>query len=146
MSVQCICGIDPGLSGAVAFYWPSEPHIIIAEDVPIVACAIDAVSLSQRIEQMRPNLAVLERVGAMPGQGVSSMFKFGQAFGTVQGILAAIKVPTHLVATVTWKRHFRLPADKELSRGLALRTWPASDRFGRKKDHGRAEASLVALF
>jgi len=87
--------------------------------VPIVACAIDAVSLSQRIEQMRPNLAVLERVGAMPGQGVSSMFKFGQAFGTVQGILAALKVPTHLVAPVTWKRHFRLPADKELSRGLA---------------------------
>lgn len=142
----CILGIDPGLSGAIAFYWPSEPNLVTAEDVPVVGSEIDAATLAQRIGQMCPTMAVIETVGAMPRQGVSSMFRFGMAAGVVRGIVSALGVPTHLVAPTVWKRHFRLSKDKEEARALALRLWPQAECFSRKKHHGRAEAALLARY
>jgi crossover junction endodeoxyribonuclease RuvC len=83
----------------------------------------------------------------MPGQGVSSTFKFGTAYGALLGVLGALEIRTVLVAPATWKKHFRLDSDKEKSRALALRTFAKSpEHFARKKDHGRGEAALLALY
>lgn len=142
----CLLGIDPGASGAIAFFFPSRPELIAAEDVPLAAGDIDAGTLARRINQMRPTMAVIERVGPMPQQGVSSTFKFGTAYGTVRGVVLALGIPTHLVTPSRWKRHFRLNADKEQARALALQLWPASRHFERKRDHGRAEAALLARY
>lgn len=145
-SETCILGIDPGLSGAIAFYFPNHPDMIGAEDVPVVGKEIDAPALARRIEQMGPTIAIIEQVGAMPKQGVSSTFRFGMAYGTIRGVVQAIGVPTHLVVPTRWKKHFRLSADKEEARALAIRLWPSSRHFERKKDHGRAEAALIARY
>lgn len=146
MIEHCILGIDPGASGAIAFYFPSRPELVSAEDVPLAGGEIDAATLARRINQLRPTMAIIEQVGAMPKQGVSSTFKFGTAYGTVRGVVQALGVPMHLVTPGRWKKHFRLDADKEKARALAIRLWPASRHFERKKDHGRAEAALLARF
>ena len=143
----CILGVDPGASsGAISFYFPSQPEQISAEDVPVAGGEIDAATLARRINQLRPTVAVIEQVAAMPGQGVSSTFKFGAAYGIVRGVVTALEIPTHLITPRTWKRHFRLDADKEKARALAIRLWPASRHFERKRDHGHAEAALLARY
>lgn len=142
----CIVGIDPGLHGAVAWYFPSHPHLIRADDMPVVAGEVDAATFAAWVRQMRPTLGVIERVWTRPGEGASRSFKFGTGYGTIQGVLAACEVPYRLVTPQTWKKHHRLPADKEQARALALRLWPSSDLFSRKKDDGRAEAALIARY
>jgi crossover junction endodeoxyribonuclease RuvC len=145
--VFCICGIDPGLSGGVAFFFPAAPDRVLAEDIPVVAGELDCATLARRIIQMRPDVAIVERVSAMPGQGVSSTFKFGRAFGSILGVLAALEIRTVLVAPAVWKKHFRIDADKEKSRALALRTFAKTpEHFARKRDHNRAEAALLTLY
>jgi hypothetical protein len=147
MTALCIIGVDPGLSGALAFFFHAVPDRVAAEDMPVVAGEVDCATLAARIRQMAPDLAIVERVGSMPGQGVSSTFKFGASFGAVRGVLAALEIRTVLVAPATWKKHFRLDSDKEKSRSLALRTFAkTSEHFARKKDHSRAEASLLPLY
>ena len=145
--MTCILGIDPGLSGALAFFFPCASDRISAEDTPVVDGQIDCATLSARIKQLAPDLAIVERVSSRPGQGVASTFKFGASYGAVLGCLAALGVPTRLVSPTVWKKHYRLGADKEQARALALRLFPAcSQHFGRKKDHGRAEAALIARY
>lgn len=144
--IDCILGIDPGLSGACAFYFPGEPEGLTAEDLPIAGNEIDAAQFARRLRQMRPTVAIIERVNAMPKQGVASTFKFGQAYGTVRGIVQGLDIPLHLKTPATWKKHFNLSADKEAARALAIRLWPACTAFSRKKDHGRAEAALLARY
>jgi crossover junction endodeoxyribonuclease RuvC len=146
MSPVCIVGVDPGRTGAVAFYSPDAPHLVTVDDVPVVGSEIDIPRLKRRLQQMRPTLAVIERVGSMPGQGVASTFKFGFAAGCIRGVVAGLDIPIELVSPTVWKRHFKLSADKEQSRALAVRYWPSCDGFGRKKDHGRAEAALIARY
>lgn len=144
---SCIMGVDPGVSGAIAFYWWSAPDRIAVEDVPTAGGEIDAATLAKRILIMAPCAAFVEKVHSMPKQGVASSFKFGAAYGTVLGTLAALEIPVHLVSPQLWKKHFRIPADKEKARGLALQLFPAcSEHFKRKMDHGRAEAALLALY
>jgi hypothetical protein len=144
---KCFAGFDPGLSGAIAFYFPAHPELIAAEDFPIVGGEIDAATLADRLRQMRPDFAVIERVGAMPKQGVSSTFKFGASYGALLGVVGALAILSTLVTPTKWKRSFCLSSDKEEARALALRTWPArAELFSRKKDHGRAEAALLALW
>lgn len=143
---RCIMAIDPGLTGAAAFFFPEEPELIAAEDLPVAGHEIDAAALGRRLDQMRPDVAVIEAVGARPGQGVSSMFKFGQSYGTLIGVIAAKGIPLYRTPPATWKKHYRLPADKEAARARAIALWPTSEAFGRKKDHGRAEAALIARF
>src|SRR5690606_25125105 len=86
---HCILGVDPGLSVAVAFYFPTRQELIGVDDMPLAAGEIDAAALARRIEQMGPTMAVVEQVGAMPKQGVASTFRFGAAYGAVCGILQA---------------------------------------------------------
>lgn len=144
---RCFMGVDPGISGAVAFYFPAAPLMVSADDVPIVAGEIDAATLAARIGQMKPDMAIIERVASRPGQGVSSMFKFGTAYGTVRGVVAALNIPVRFVTPATWKKHYRLGPDKEQARARALELWPGrSELFRRKKDHGRAEAALLARY
>ncbi len=143
----CILGIDPGAtSGALAFYFPAFSSQISAEDMPTADKCVDAVTLAYRIEQMRPDMCVIESVSAMQGWGVSSTFKFGVSYGMIRGVVLAQKVPLHFVAPGRWKKHFGLSTDKDESRALALSLWPSSPHFMRKKDHGRAEAALLARY
>jgi crossover junction endodeoxyribonuclease RuvC len=146
MTNPCILAIDPGLTGGVALYFPAQ-DAITAEDMPVVGGDVDVATLSARIAQMKPDLAIVELVASRPGQGVASVFRFGVGFGMVRGVVAASGVPMHLVTPAKWKRHFGLDSDKEKARALALRLWPTrADLFSRKKDHGRAEASLLARY
>jgi crossover junction endodeoxyribonuclease RuvC len=108
---------------------------------------INGAELAQRIQQIKPGYAMIELVSSMPKQGVASTFKFGRAFGTVLGVLAATGTPYHFVGPGRWKKHFRLSADKEQARALAVRLWPeAAGQFSLKKHHGRAEAALIARY
>lgn len=144
--VPCLLGVDPGASGALAWWFPDYPELLTVQDIPTVNGQLDPATLARRIDQMRPTLAIVEQVSAMPKQGVSSTFKFGAAYGMLLGTLAALKVPTQLVSPGKWKRAFGLGGDKEQARALALRLWPECDQFSRKKDHGRAEAALIARY
>jgi crossover junction endodeoxyribonuclease RuvC len=148
ISALCIAAFDPGSSsGALSFYFTAHPSLITAEDLPVVAGQVDAATLAARLEQMCPDVAVIERVGAMPKQGTASTFKFGTGYGILFGVAAALKIPVHFVAPGVRKRHIRLGADEEEAGARALQLWPTrSDLFSRKKDHGRAEAALLARY
>jgi crossover junction endodeoxyribonuclease RuvC len=147
MSEICICGVDPGLSGAIGFYFPAHPGRVAVEDMPLADGEISATLLAEMIVSFQPSLAVIERVSAMPGQGVVSMFNFGRAYGDVRGVVGALAIPVQYVTPAKWKRHFNLSADKEECRAKALHLFPAcADHFKRKKDHGRAEAALIAKY
>lgn len=150
MLPSLIIGFDPGITGAYALYWPHEPNAIIAREFPTAAGEVDLATLSRdiaaQIEPGEPVLAIIELVHSMPRQGVASSFKFGAAYGGLRGLVAAMQIPTHLVSPSKWKRHYGLSADKEQARALALRKWPGTDLFSRKKDKDRAEAALIALY
>lgn len=147
MTDLCILGVDPGISGALAFYFPRHPERVAVYDAPTVDGQINAHQVAALLKQYRPGSAVIELVGARPGQGVSSMFKFGVSFGIVCGVIAGAAIPTHLVTPAKWKKHFGLTAEKEKSRALAIKTWPACEgSFARVKDDGRAEAALLARY
>lgn len=141
-------GIDPGLSGAMAVVTPSG-DLVTVFDLPVMgegkAARIDAASLARLISEFGPAKAVVEQVGSMPGQGVASTFAFGRAVGVLAGVLGALAVPTAYVAPGTWKRSYGLASAKEDARRRAIELWPAhAALFARKKDHGRAEAALIA--
>lgn len=145
--MSIILGIDPGISGAVAFYFPMVPSRIAVFDVPVAGSEINAPELARLIRIHRPTLAVIERVSAMPGNGAVSMFNFGRSYGDVRGVIGAMEIPLHLVTPQKWKKHFGLSADKEQSRLRAIRMFPSvADRFQLKKHDGRAEAALIALY
>jgi crossover junction endodeoxyribonuclease RuvC len=140
-------GVDPGVSGAIAFYDCERHEAIAVYDMPAVGKEVDGASIADMITRHSPSIAIIESVHAMPKQGVSSSFNFGFSYGSVRGVVAGAKVRTVLVAPTKWKKHYGLSSDKEMSRALAIRTWPgASDFFRRKKDDGRAEAALLAYY
>jgi crossover junction endodeoxyribonuclease RuvC len=142
-----IMGIDPGISGAIAFYFPVAPERIAVDDVPVAGGEINVHELARLIRVHRPTLAVIERVSAMSGQGVTSMFNFGRSYGDVRGTIGAMEVPLHFVTPQKWKKHFGLSSDKDESRLRAIRLFPAvADSFNLKKHDGRAEAALIALY
>jgi crossover junction endodeoxyribonuclease RuvC len=143
---KCIMGVDPGLSGAIAFYYPSHPEMISVYDMPSIGKEVNCAELRLLINQHRPDYAVVESVHAMPKQGVSSSFNFGMSYGMMRGVIAACGISQHLVSPVKWKKFFLLTSDKDASRKLAILTWPTSEHFNRKKDDGRAEAALLALY
>ena len=88
---------------------------------------------------------VIERVSAMPKQGVSSSFRFGRGVGLIEGVIGASLVPVIYTAPATWKRFYGLPSDKETCRQRAVERWPESAAaFSRKRDHNRAEAAFIA--
>lgn len=146
----CVLAIDPGLTGALAFYFPAHPERVAIDDMPVANGEIDVALLARRIDQLAPAYAVVERVGPRPTDGCRQSFSFGGAYASVRATVTLCSVPMHLVAPATWKRHHKiLGADdpKEAARALALRLFPASsDRFERKMDHNRADAALIAKF
>lgn len=141
-----IMGVDPGASGALAFYNPKFPQLIAVYDMPVVGKDVNAAELFDIVDSFKPTIAVIESVHAMPKQGVSSSFNFGMSYGVLRGVVGAAKIRTHLVSPSKWKKFYSLSADKEASRNVAIRHWPDSPHFRRKKDHGRAEAALLALY
>lgn len=142
-------GIDPGLSGALAWLRPGGLSII---DMPTLTIGrggkrkreLDPDALANLLRD-DPGHAVIEDVHAMPGQGVSSVFSFGSTKGTIIGILAALQIPRSKVSPAVWKKALRVPADKDGARARASELFPASSHlWARVKDDGRAEAALIA--
>ena len=146
-------GIDPGFSGAIAFYAPKE-NIVSIYDMPVYQNAkgkteINLYELHEILapETDDPHMAIIEQVAAMRGQGVTSMFRFGQSYGATQMAVAAHKIPMQFVTPAKWKSYLGLSRDKGVSRSLASQRFPKqADLFKRVKDDGRAEAALLALY
>jgi len=146
----CIVAIDPGLTGAIAFYYPEKPDRVAVHDMPVVGSAVNAAALRLLLERYAPNVAVIERVGPMPRDGVMQAWRFSAAFTTANVVCALSNIPIVLITPSQWKRAMKLPggkAAKDQARTLAIATFPAcSDAFARKKDAGRAEAALLAIY
>lgn len=145
-----VIGIDPGITGAIALV--SDDGVFVAcWDMPVFRIKgkskIDVHQLGGilRAANYDQPSAMIELVGAMPGQGVSSMFTFGFATGTLHGAVGALSIPLDTVTPAKWKAHFGLSKDKDAARQLATRKWPHGP-FSRVKDAGRAEAALIALY
>jgi crossover junction endodeoxyribonuclease RuvC len=150
-----IVGIDPGLSGAIAFLHGGQ--LLNVEDLPTVDVAhgdktrkeLSPALLHDRLihTDIKISHAIVEHVWASPGQGVTSAFRFGQSFGCIMAVLACAGIRTHLVRPAEWKRSFGLSKDKSVSREMAIRLWPdQSHYFARARDDGRAEACLLAAY
>ena len=155
ISEMTTIGIDPGLSGAVAFIF--EDGSLRVHDMPTFSLKrngktkreIDAVQLATLLHQGANDDVVvwLEQVGSMPGQGVSSVFAFGQAFGISKGIVAALGYPLNLVTPQVWKKALRVPAAKDGARARASQIMPrAASNWPLVKHDGRAEAALIAYY
>jgi crossover junction endodeoxyribonuclease RuvC len=147
-----VIGIDPGLSGAIAHYFNG---VITTYDMPTFAVTkgkkirreVDAVQMATIIASHQPEHLILEQVGAMPGQGVTSMFNFGRSYGAVEGVVGALRIPLTRVTPQRWKSAMHLSADKGESRRRATQLFPDyADQWTRVKDDGRAEAALLAFY
>jgi crossover junction endodeoxyribonuclease RuvC len=140
--INPLIAIDPGaVSGAWALLYDD---VFSVGDLPVVDGNVDGAALSRVLGGVR--MAVVERVGSMPGQGIASAFKFGTACGIIRGVLAARGVPVMYVTPGVWKKHFKLDADKEKCRRVAIERFPDVHGLDRKKDHGRAEALLMGIW
>lgn len=155
MTHRLVLGIDPGQSGAIASVADGTFDAFI--DMPTMprkagGNEVDAISLATSIRHVLAEhqgayyVAVMEAVSAMPKQGVSSSFRFGESFGIAKGVLGALRIPLVLVPSATWKRHLGLwGAEKDVARTLAIQRFPnAAEQLQRKKDIGRADALLIA--
>jgi crossover junction endodeoxyribonuclease RuvC len=145
-----ICGIDPGAGGAIAFL-TEDGLIADVLDMPTVNVngknRVATQALALLIAANRPTHAYVELVAARPGQGVSSMFAFGQACGVVDGVLAALGVPVTYITPQQWKRAMQVTKDKGSSRRRAMQLFPArAALFQRVQDDGRAEAVLLGAY
>jgi crossover junction endodeoxyribonuclease RuvC len=150
-----ILGIDPGASGALAIVDLTQPGRVEIFDMPSVQVKrgtrmVNQVSAPMLAEILREKLidfAVLEKVGAMPGQGVSSMFAFGRAAGVVEGVLAGLEIAVTLVTPQEWQKHMRVVGGKDGARSRASQIFSKDvNYFLRKKDDGRADAALIASY
>lgn len=142
-------GIDPGLSGAIAIL-DEEGALLELADLPVIRdkslAWIDGSALQGLLLDAmdgRRTQAIVERVSAMPGQGVSSMFTFGVAYGSLLSVLQALQIPVELVTPVTWKKAAGLGKDKKAALHKARLLFPTAD-LRLEKHHGRAEALLLA--
>jgi len=149
-----ILGVDPGIHGGLAVVEISdgaEPRLLDAIDIPVTGVGakerVDVLALRAWAELHKPQHAFVERAQAMPKQGASSGFKYGRAVGAIEAAIACCEIPLTIVEPSAWKRFHRLHGgDKEAARQRALQLFPASHALlARKKDHGRAEAALIAL-
>jgi len=147
-----VLGLDPGISGAYAIVDKDFSNIIVA-DMPRHSIKgkehIDIYEFARQIDLIssRISFAVIEQVHAMPKQGVTSTFRFGEAFGIVKGVLAANLIPIQLVNPLSWKRALNLPADKDSSRQKASSLFPKLvGNWARKKDHNKTDALLIGYY
>lgn len=149
---HAVIGIDPGVTGALALL-DTNGVLLDAQDMPNdnngrvtipLACSI----IGQWCNDFYVQCAVVEHVGSMPGQGVSTTFKFGRATGVAETLPLLFSLPVHLITPAVWKRHLGLTKDKDSSRQLAIRLWPtmATTVFRTKASgQARADAALLAL-
>ena len=151
-----IIGIDPGLSGAIAVL--ENNKVLNIFDMPVMPegkknkrqlNSAHLVSLiKENISTSEEVAIVVERVNAMPGQGVTSMFNFGQTFGAIKGICAALELPIFFIRPAKWKKHFELiNSSKDSSRTKAIEMYPKlSGDLAKKKDVNKSDAILIARF
>ena len=153
-----IIGIDPGISGSICFL--DNGKILDVIEMPIMTDGKKNKKqvngsqvyneISKRLKQFEKNQirVVIEHVSAMPGQGVTSMFNFGQSFGILKGICTAMQLPMYFVRPTKWKKYFNLlNSEKDASRTRAIEIFPYfSSQLSRKKDSNKADAILIASF
>ena len=151
-----IIGIDPGLSGAIAVLENNEVKKIL--EIPVMSegkknkrqlnSSLLVNLIKENIEQNEEVAVVVEQVNAMPGQGVTSMFNFGQTFGAIKGVCAALELPIFFVRPSKWKKHFELiNSSKDSSRTKAIEMYPyLSNQLSKKKDVNKSDAILIARF
>lgn len=148
-------GIDPGLSGALAWV-DADGTLLYIIDMPtveltsnkktksFVSADLLALAIRSRPGQIR---AVVEKVGAMPGQGVTSMFSFGRSVGVIDGVLAGLQIPTERVTPHAWGKASAKKPGKDGARARCMELWPSqSDYWKFAKNDGRADAALIARF
>ena len=153
-----IIAIDPGISGSLCFF--EEGKIIDIVEMPNMAAGkknkrqvngaqiYNEISLRIKNFQKENIKVVIEQVSAMPGQGVTSMFNFGQSFGVLKGICSAMQLPMYFVRPAKWKKYFNLiNSKKDASRTKAIEIFPyISMQLSKKKDSNKADAILIASF
>ena len=151
-----IIGIDPGLSGAIAILENNKIKDLF--EMPVMSEGKKnkrQLNSAQLVKLLKDNIyekeeisVVVEQVNAMPGQGVTSMFNFGQTFGAIKGICAALGLPIFYVRPAKWKKHFELiNSSKDASRTKAIEMYPAiSNQLSKKKDVNKSDAILIARF
>ena len=152
-----IIGIDPGISGSICFF--EDGKILEVIEMPVmtegkknkkqVNGAQIYNEILKRIDKKDNEIrVVIEQVSAMPGQGVTSMFNFGQSYGILKGICSAMQLPMFLVRPAKWKKYFNLiNSKKDASRTRAIEIFPYfSTQLSKKKDSNKADAILIASF
>ena len=153
-----IIGIDPGISGSICFF--EDNKIIDVVEMPTMTEGKKnkrQVNGSQIYNEILKRInkserssirVVIEQVSAMPGQGVTSMFNFGQSFGILKGICSAMQLPMYFVRPAKWKKYFGLiNSEKDASRTKAIEMFPYfSSQLSKKKDSNKADAILIASF
>ena len=153
-----IIGIDPGISGSICFF--QDGKIVDVVEIPTMTEGKKNKKqvngsqifneISEKIEKLdkKEIKVVIEQVSAMPGQGVTSMFNFGQSFGILKGICSAMQLPMYFVRPAKWKKYFNLiNSEKDASRTRAIEVFPYfSGQLSRKKDSNKADAILIASF
>ena len=153
-----IIGIDPGISGSLCFF--EDGKIIDLVEMPNMADGkknkrqVNGSQIYNEIYSRIKDLekgnikVVIEQVSAMPGQGVTSMFNFGQSFGVLKGVCSAMQLPMYFVRPAKWKKYFNLiNSEKDASRTKAIEIFPyISGKLSRKKDANKADAILIASF
>ena len=153
-----IIGIDPGISGSICFF--EDGKILDVIEMPTMTdgkknkrqvngSQIYNEILKKTIGFNKENIrVVIEQVSAMPGQGVTSMFNFGQSFGMLKGICSAMQLSMYFVRPAKWKKHYNLiNSQKDASRTRAIEIFPYfSSQLSKKKDSNKADAILIASF
>ena len=153
-----IIGIDPGITGSICFF--EDGKIIDVVEMPNMAEGkknkrqVNGAQIYHEISKRIKNLekkdikVIIEQVAAMPGQGVTSMFNFGQSFGVLKGICAAMQIPMYFVRPAKWKKYFNLiKCEKDASRTKAIEIFPYfSTNLSKKKDANKADAILIASY
>ena len=153
-----VIGIDPGISGSICFF--QDGKIVDVVEMPTMTEGkknkkqVNGSQIFNEISERIKNIdkkdikIVIEQVSAMPGQGVTSMFNFGQSFGILKGICSAMQLPMYFVRPVKWKKYFNLiKLEKDASRTRAIEIFPYfSSELSRKKDSNKADAILIASF
>ena len=153
-----IIGIDPGISGSICFF--QDGKIVDVIEMPTMTEGkknkkqVNGSQIFNEISEKIKKIdkkevkVVIEQVSAMPGQGVTSMFNFGQSFGILKGICSAMQLPMYFVRPAKWKKYFNLiNSEKDASRTRAIEIFPYfSSQLSRKKDSNKADAILIASF
>ena len=152
-----IFGIDPGISGAISIF--KNNKFVEVLDMPTMIDGkknkrqVNGAQFAHIIKEYSNGYegemrVIVEQVNAMPGQGVTSMFNFGQSFGVIKGVCSALNIPIYFVRPLKWKKYFDLvKTNKDASRTKAIEIYPhISDKISRKKDSNKADAILIASY